>query len=137
MNKIEAIIVDGVIYDVVKSNERAICTHCDFDSKDGCTLDNNCVMVWEDEYFKRREMNLKYVRQAKESLAIPLRNCDVGTVEEQSRRFEKYCDNFGRCSNGEPKCHDCPLWKRAVKEGGKCEFMWAQLPYEEVKYEQA
>ena len=56
MNKIEAIIVDGVVYDVVKSNEKAVCKHCDFDSKDGCTLvNNNCLMVWENEYFKRRD----------------------------------------------------------------------------------
>ena len=80
-------------------------------------------------------VDTKAFLDAKAALALPRRNCDVGTAEEQSRRFMKYCDNFGRRSNGEPKCHDCPLLRRAIKEGGNCEFMWGQMPYEEVKHE--
>lgn len=76
---------------------------------------------------KNNEMGI--LKRSKEPLAIPLRNCDVGTAKAQSRRFEKYCDNFGRYFDGSPKCYDCPLLKRVVKVGGKCEFMWAQMSY--------
>ena len=53
-----------------------------------------------------------------------LRNCDVGTPEEQSERFDAHCrKNFG--------CLTCQLRE---KDGGvpkHCEFEWAQMPYEE------
>lgn len=54
----------------------------------------------------------------------PLRNCDVGTAEEQSARFDAHCrKNMG--------CFTCPLRE---KDGGvpkHCELAWAQMPYEE------
>lgn len=64
------------------------------------------------------------------ALAALPRNCDMGTEHEQYERFERYCDNFGRYFDGEPKCNDCPLWMHVFKEGGKCEFSWAQMPCE-------
>ena len=63
------------------------------------------------------------------ALAEPPRNCDVGTPEEQSKRYEAYCAEFGRHSNGSPKCIGCPLETRAMKIGGMCELAWAQMPY--------
>ena len=58
----------------------------------------------------------------------PRRNCDVGTAEEQERRFERFCDSHkwlddeGACSCSS----DCPLY-----ETTKCALHWAQMPYEE------
>lgn len=44
-------------------------------------------------------------------LAIPLRNCDVGTADEQAKRYEKFTAEH---------------WHL-----GKTEFQWAQMPYGE------
>lgn len=54
-------------------------------------------------------------------LAEPLRNCEVGTAEEQAIRFEAYCDSHTNCAH-------CPL------KGQQCVLAWSQMPYEsEVK----
>lgn len=46
-----------------------------------------------------------------------LRNCDVGTPEEQSKRFDNYCSgNCGTCP-----CNAMP----------RCNMIWAQMPYEQ------
>lgn len=61
--------------------------------------------------------------KAKATLAEPIRNCDVGTAEEQSARFDAHC----RRHIG---CFTCPLRE---KDGGvpkHCEFAWSQMPYE-------
>lgn len=50
--------------------------------------------------------------------ANPLRNCDVGTAEEQSRRYDEFCD-IHDCRS------DCPFFK-----ADSCELSWAQMPYE-------
>lgn len=63
-------------------------------------------------------------------LAIPLRQCDVGTPEEQKERFDAFCNAQPRKRYG---C-DCNLQKN--RQGlceGLCEFAWAQTPYEEQK----
>lgn len=48
------------------------------------------------------------------------RNCDVGTANEQSERFGRFCGHY-RVYH----CKDCPLLAK-----GPCEFEWAQMPYE-------
>ena len=58
------------------------------------------------------------------ALFAPPRNCDVGTQEEQSERFDAHCRKHMGCLT-------CPLRE---KDGGvpkHCEFAWAQMPYEE------
>lgn len=52
------------------------------------------------------------------ALSAPPRNCDVGTPEEQAKRWEVYCN--------ERHCEECP-WFHAES----CEFAWAQMPYKE------
>ena len=52
----------------------------------------------------------------------PKRNCDVGTAEEQSRRFCEFCR-----PRTEP-CDGCACLEGSRK--GRCEFVWAQMPYE-------
>lgn len=64
----------------------------------------------------------------KPALAAPARNCDVGTAEEQSKRFKKYC---ALNKDFEWGCEKCPIFPYKII---KCEFIWSQLPYEsEVK----
>lgn len=63
---------------------------------------------------------------ARTTLAVPPRNCDVGTPEEQSARFDAHCRKHMGCLT-------CPLRE---KDGGvhkHCEFAWAQMPYDGVK----
>ena len=52
-----------------------------------------------------------------------LRNCDVGTAEEQSERYEKFCYAHRSREKG---CGDCPLCDIVC-----CGFAWLQMPYEE------
>ena len=59
-----------------------------------------------------------------EELKKSLRNCDVGTAEEQSRRYEELCDRHtcgSRCS-----ATGCPMYEYDCSP-----FAWEQMPYEE------
>ena len=58
------------------------------------------------------------------TLAAPARNCDVGTAEEQAKRYMNFCHNY-------PKCTGCPCVGRM--KYNQCDFVWMQMPYEEVK----
>lgn len=64
--------------------------------------------------------------KAKAALSAPPRNCDVGTAEEQAERYGRYCDTFTRDGM---HCETCPCCGKIPF--GKCEFAYAQLPYEE------
>jgi len=68
--------------------------------------------------------NMQMIRAA---LAAPARECDIGTAEEQSRRFCAFCR-----PRTEP-CDGCACLEGSRK--GRCEFVWAQLQHEseEVK----
>ena len=58
------------------------------------------------------------------ALAAPPRNCDVGTDEEQSSRYEELCDRHtcgSRCS-----ATGCPMYEYDCSP-----FAWGQMPYEE------
>lgn len=59
------------------------------------------------------------------ALAAPPRNCDVGTPEEQAERFGRYCDKF---TQDGMHCETCPCCGKI--KFGRCEFAWAQMPYE-------
>jgi len=59
--------------------------------------------------------------KAKAALAAPPRNCDVGTPEEQAERQVNFCRDH-------PRCAGCPCVGRV--KYNKCEFAWAQMPYE-------
>jgi hypothetical protein len=74
-----------------------------------------------------------------EAIAEPLRNCDVGTAEEQYTRFKKWCEGqfYKRPMNaltGEP-CKSCPCYSVTANGVDGCNYLrWAQTPYEsEVK----
>ena len=64
-------------------------------------------------------------RWSESVLSSPPRNCDVGTAEEQNRRFCKWCRKYGIDGDMEVACAhqdmSCTL----------CALRWAQMPYEE------
>lgn len=57
---------------------------------------------------------LAVARACRAALAAPPRQCDIGTAEEQRRRYDEWRNHDGL---------------RAAL--GKDEFEWAQMPYEE------
>lgn len=59
-------------------------------------------------------------------LSEPPRNCDIGTAEEQERRFRKYCDSNYNPNDVDAECWRCPLFKHR----SSCEFAWGQMSYE-------
>ena len=59
-------------------------------------------------------------------LAVPLRNCDVGTAEEQSKRMEIYCKAHGTDESGCYRCESCTFLRT-----DQCGLAWAQMPYED------
>jgi hypothetical protein len=60
------------------------------------------------------------------ALTEPLRNCDVGTADEQYARFVDFCWRYRTVSvGGNSSCNDCPIKGRKV-----CQLAWAQMPYE-------
>ena len=77
--------------------------------------------------------------KAKAALAGPPRNCDVGTLGEQSDRFDKFCYSYNSCS----KCPVKSLWNSSNRQKQlreiigceiiRCEIIWSQMPYEKVK----
>ena len=62
--------------------------------------------------------------KAKAALAEPIRNCDVGTAEEQYARVRAFCK---RHKVG-LRCVDYPINGVLPKN---CALIWAQMPYEE------
>ena len=73
-------------------------------------------------------------RKAKAALSEPQRNCDVGTAEDQTTRYRKFCidhkylgSDFSYMCKGFGKGR-CPFSNSHIKS--QCEFAWAQMPYE-------
>lgn len=55
-----------------------------------------------------------------DALSAPARQCDVGTPEEQFKRYHKFCMGGHGCS----KC------KVGIRSGAGCSLAWAQTPYD-------
>ena len=66
------------------------------------------------------------------ALARPARNCDVGTAEEQIKRWEKFClehHEYWKPSKSLTAIQRCSC---PCSEGNGCNFfIWAQMPYDE------
>ena len=75
------------------------------------------------DYYNTTDVN-KVVWEMKAALSAPPRNCDVGTAEEQARRYEELCDSHTCGSICSGSC--CPLYDYDCSP-----FAWAQMPYEE------
>ena len=67
------------------------------------------------------------IDKAEAALAEPLRNCDVGTVDEQYARWDKHCQSM------ENRCSECSLHKNYFDLTAECYAKWSLMPYEEVK----
>ena len=60
------------------------------------------------------------------ALAEPPRNCDVGSVQEQRKRFDNFCKK-GKLEHFDLSAYcayDCPCGKSF-----DCKLAWAQRPY--------
>ena len=71
------------------------------------------------------------VQKARAALAKPPRQCDVGTAEEQEKRFRECCGC--RCMT------KCKVYEKGIALGivnknnyykVGCRFVWEQMPYE-------
>ena len=62
------------------------------------------------------DLRESYVNPA---LSDPPRNCDVGTVDEQLKRFSAFCMSR--------KCNECQFVSSTY---GECGVRWSQMPYE-------
>lgn len=65
-----------------------------------------------------------FAEKCRKALAAPPRNCDIGTPDEQSARFDAHCQKHMGCLT-------CPLRE---KDGGvpkHCEFAWGAMPRKE------
>ena len=59
-------------------------------------------------------------------LAAPALNCEVGTWQQQEKRFENFCNRFRH-----DYCRGCSLGEEFFEnhEIGECRLAWAQKPY--------
>ena len=60
------------------------------------------------------------------ALALPRRQCDVGTAGEQSERFMDFC----RPGNRPPNCEHCKVYPKRMNKFW-CQLEWAQMPCDE------
>lgn len=96
----------------------------------------------KDDPDKVAKEKVRAIALAHNVLSLQRRNCDVGTVKEQTERFNDFCernmqhykDMFGDGLDGWDCKENCPVGKmidcgKAVAD--RCQLAWAQLPYEE------
>ena len=82
---------------------------------------------------KRYQMFLELSAEFGDTIrsANPIRNCDVGTAEEQQNRFREFCRRYeskGECGIGRSKAA-CPAFHGC--RNPDCSLWWAQMPYTE------
>lgn len=82
-------------------------------------LIDNEILVFNDSIEPSEISQAQYhIDKAGEAYEEPLRNCDVGTSEEQAKRHRDWCNsNVCKCASS------CKI----------CFAKWSQMPYEEVK----
>ena len=104
---------------------KAICHHaranhtCDSLAWENSTINANCG----DILCAHRDL-CEAKTAIQKALSAPPRNCDVGTADEQTDRFNKLCLSHTIPWHG---CSDyCPLLK-----SDRCALKWAQSPYSE------
>ena len=80
-------------------------------------------LVWDKHRHTKEEVQAH--RLATEALSAPRMNCEVGTAEEQRRRFYGFCyrQSLGSCSG-------CTFRGKFWNIIG-CAIAWAQMPYTE------
>ena len=88
---------------------------------------------WKDGYGRYHAKLKDYEKQMiEEAIATPLRNCDVGTADEQAQRYDKFCEVMD--------CVKCPvhaLWHHYFEicknRKVSCGLIWAQMPYTKAR----
>ena len=120
--------------EALEKAKKAICHHaehvCQSLSWENSDIQSNCG----DVLCVRRDLcEAKTAINA--ALAKPPRQCDVGTADEQARRYHNFTGRYNPCSyKGYVKCaEDCPVHIKLTQEGhGEllCQLEWAQMPYE-------
>lgn len=65
------------------------------------------------------------ISRARAALALPRRQCDVGTAEEQFKRWQAFCAKY------DEDCMGCPCDGDTCASLTSCFSKWAQMPYEE------
>ena len=88
--------------------------------EDDCFEDGDCNACAEKNELCWMEKTVQLIRSA---LALPRRNCDVGTAEEQFERWKALCNQY------EDSCEGCPCDGYPYTPD-YCFAMWAQMPYE-------
>ena len=60
-----------------------------------------------------------------------MRNCDVGSAEDQRKRFNRFCEKGQHTDKA--CCGGCPIVVEGHREkvGVSCELAWAMMPYED------
>ena len=105
--------------------KKAICNHaranhtCDSLAWENSTINANCG----DILCAYRDL-CEAKTAIQKALAKPPRNCDVGTPEEQSERFKRYCPS------GDCKRWVCNSYGNEKLFRHKCALIWGQLPYD-------
>lgn len=85
-------------------------------------IDNLIQMVCSQCRYKCNGKLCSGVAEARSLLALPLRNCDMGTVAEQTARMRENCNRY------KPSCKGCKYVTDLQKEN--CWLAWAQSPYD-------
>ena len=91
-----------------------------------CCQERYCEEDVEEEDGQRIPSPCSVIIKARAALALPRRQCDVGTAEEQKKRFQDFCDDSQVDEDYTSMCARCTL--RREKH---CELAWAQMPYDE------
>lgn len=103
------------VNDVVKHH----CLACPYNGTKGCGLS---VSKNESTYLCHK------IKRLRSALAEPLRNCDVGSADEQRERHYKWCRKHGLDGDGKANCLGRDM------SCNRCVLLWSQMPYEsEVK----
>ena len=125
VEKSSAVVNTSAMLEALEKTQSVIATCMEILNKipDGCDYDGLVDEV-SDEL-----CDLLY-SHVKAALHSPPRNCDVGTAEEQAKRFKSFCKTHlsGIRSICSPQC-PCVCCRSMFH----CLTKWAQMPYEEVK----
>lgn len=83
-------------------------------------LDASIALSWAAHHHLTEDDAKECLEVVEAALAEPLRNCEVGTAEEQAKRFDVYCHTGGHLCSALDTCSECVI-------------AWTQKPYEEEK----
>ncbi len=107
------------IIEKLKEYAFKICDDCG-----GAMCDDHCPAS---RYKEDKSRRLQGERTVFATDRTKQRNCDVGTPEEQSSRFLKFCESHPHQDGVGCRCANCEL------DAENCELAWAQMPYESME----